>query len=216
MSGKRIPKIALEEAFTIPELTWKSKWYFNADSVEQLNTELLDLHEIRLAKMKELNVEYMFLSLASPGPQDEIDPVKAHSLAKRSNDYLAAEVKKDPSHFGGFASLSMHDPETALREARRAIIELGLQGIILNDFQNIGEDKEDILFYDQPKWDPFWAEIEALGVPLYIHPRLTTPNVRKALLRGREELTGSPFFFGVGGSLLLDSLHVGAIFTPVG
>lgn len=198
MAAKRIPKIAIEEAISIPELTWKSKWFFAADKVDELNEGLLDIHESRLAKMDELGVEYMVLSLTSPGPQDEPDPKKAHDLAARANDYLATEVAKNPARFGGFASLSMHDPEVAAKEARRAVKELGHLGIILNDFQTTGEDKEGIIFYDQPQWDPFWAVIEELDVPVYIHPRLSTPYVQNLFFGERPWLRSSAFGFAVG------------------
>lgn len=198
MPPAKIPKIALEEAFSIPELTWKSKWFFAADQVDTLNEELLDIHDLRLTKMDELGIDYMVLSLTAPGPQDEPDAAKAHELATKANDFLAAEVAKSPSRFGGFASLSMHDPATAASEARRAIKDLGLHGIILNDFQTIGDDKQGVIFYDQPEWDTFWAEIEALDVPVYIHPRPTTPYVNELFLSGRPWLKTSAFFFAVG------------------
>ena len=38
--------------------------------------------------MDEHGVEYMLLSLTSPGVQDEADPVKAEKMATVANDYL--------------------------------------------------------------------------------------------------------------------------------
>jgi predicted TIM-barrel fold metal-dependent hydrolase len=53
---------------------------------------------------------------------------EAEHLAKIANDYMAAQVKKNPKRFSGFASLSMHDPKQAAQELRRAVKELGLVG----------------------------------------------------------------------------------------
>ena len=55
----------------------------------------------------------------------------------------------------------MHDPNQAAQEARRAIKELGLKGIMLNDFQE-AENGTKMLFYDQPEYDPFWAAVQEL------------------------------------------------------
>src|SRR5688500_15436234 len=64
---------------------------------------LLDIHGERLESMNEHGVEYMLLSLTSPGAQGEPDPTKAKNMAKVANDYLAGEVKKNPERFGAFA-----------------------------------------------------------------------------------------------------------------
>lgn len=198
MFNPKISKIALEEAFTLPELSSKSSGYASPDGGRRLAENLLDIHGHRLERMKASGVDFMILSLTSPGPQDEADPEKAQALASRANDYLASEIRKSPSRFAGLASLSMHDPQTAASEARRAVKSLGLAGIIINDFQTISDDGNDIIFYDQPKWDFFWNEITEIDVPVYIHPRLTTPGISNKLLAERIGLRGSAYFFSVG------------------
>ena len=198
MSRTKIPKIAIEEAFTLPELAHKSSAYTGPNGGQDLPVDLLDIHDRRLERMDASGVSFMVLSLTSPGPQDEASPEKAHALAQKANDYLAKEIEKNPSRFAGFASLSMHNPTTAATEARRAIKELGMIGIIVNDFQTVSEDGEQVVFYDQPEWDVFWQEIVDLDVPIYFHPRLTTPDVLQKFLSGRPSLRGSPYFFAVG------------------
>lgn len=198
MAGGKIEKIALEEAFILPELVEKSKNYVAPGSVAKLNANLLDIHNQRLTRMDDQGISFMVLSLTSPGPQDETDPTKAQRLAERANDYLAAEIAKNPTRFGGFASLSMHNPEIAAKEARRAVKTLGFQGVIVNDFQSTGEDGEGAIFYDQPEWDMFWEEIQALDVPFYMHPRLTTPYISNLFLKDRPWLRASAYFFSVG------------------
>jgi 2,3-dihydroxybenzoate decarboxylase len=64
----------------------------------------------------------------------------------------------------------MHDPHQAAQELKRAVKELGLLGAILNDFQE-AENGTKMLWYDQPEYDPFWAMVQELDVPIYIHPR---------------------------------------------
>jgi hypothetical protein len=33
-----------------------------------------------------------------------------------------------------------------------------------------------MLFFDQPAYDPFWAEAEKLSTLVYIHPRVSLPS----------------------------------------
>ncbi len=137
-----------------------------------LTAALLDIHSQRLAHMDAEGVEYMLLSLTSPGPQGEADADVSHALAVRANDWLAAEAAKNPARFGALASLSMHDAARAAAELRRAVRELGMLGAILNDFQSVpGDGKK---YYDTEEYHPFWKVVEELDVPVYMHPRYAT------------------------------------------
>ncbi|KAH8925717.1 amidohydrolase family protein, partial [Atractiella rhizophila] len=199
-------KIILEEAFQLPELREEAKGYAGPNGVDLLETQLVELDN-RLAMMDEAGVEFQVLSLTSPGPQGITDPEKAAALAVRGNDYIAQFVAKHPTRFSALASLAMHDPHVAAKEARRAIKELGLCGIILNDFQSAGDGNE-MIFYDDPKFDPFWKEIQELDVPVYMHPRIATPLIFKQLYAKRRWLAASAWGFA---SQL--SLHVLGIIT---
>lgn len=144
-------------------------------STHPLTKALLDIHTDRLALMDAEGVEYMVLSVTSPGPQGSGDPATAQQIATSSNDWIAAEVAKLPSRFGAFASLSMHNSEEAATELRRAVKELGLLGAILNDYQTIDVDgKETKHYYDTEAYHPFWKAVEELDVPVYLHPRYRT------------------------------------------
>jgi len=137
---------------------------------------LLDIHDQRLKSMDEEGVEYMLLSLTSPGVQGESDPSKAENMATVANDYLAGEVKKNPARFGALAALSMHDPVQAAQELKRSVKELGMFGGLVNDFQSTGEAGGGKEYFDTPKFDPFWAMVQELDVPIYFHPRYAVPK----------------------------------------
>jgi gamma-resorcylate decarboxylase len=47
---------------------------------------------------------------------------------------------------------------------------------------------------EAPVWD-FWARVEALGVPVYLHPRSPLPNQRR-VYEGYSVLADSPWGFG--------------------
>ncbi|KAF2463594.1 amidohydrolase-like protein 2 [Lindgomyces ingoldianus] len=132
---------------------------------------LLDIHDGRLKSMDEHGVEYMLLSLTSPGCQGEPDPHKAKKMAEVANDYLAGEVKKNPKRFGALAAISMHNAQDAADELRRAVKDLGMFGGLVNDFQSKGSEGEEKVYFDTPEYDLFWKTVQDLDVPIYFHPR---------------------------------------------
>lgn len=184
----KVPRgtIAIEEAVLDPAgLSWisNSAALFNPSHGEapqtqskhgQLTASLQDIHATRLAEMDAHGVEYMLLSLTSPGPQGEPDAAKASKIAKEANDWLAQQVSLNPARFGGLASVSMHNAADASAEAARAVKELGFFGIIINDYQDVGDEggnQEGKKYYDAAEFDPFWKTVEELDVPVYLHPR---------------------------------------------
>jgi len=109
----------------------------------------------------------------------------------------------------------MHEPATAIEEARRAIKELNFVGIILNDFQQYidSNGQMQMRFYDQPEYDEFWKVIsEELQVPVYIHPRLAIPQHIQQFLSGRIWLHASAYYFAHGVSLHLLGMVVNGVF----
>ncbi|TPX15917.1 uncharacterized protein E0L32_000251 [Thyridium curvatum] len=137
-----------------------------------LTAALLDIHDQRLARMDAEGVEYMLLSLTSPGCQGEADPEEAARVAAESNDWLSKECARNPSRFGAFAAVSMHSGEAAAAELRRAVTELGMKGVMLNDYQTVQDTgKGEKRYFDEPEYRVFWKTVEELDVPVYMHPR---------------------------------------------
>ena len=142
--------------------------------------------------MEENDVEFMVLSFNSPGIQGIVDPAEAEATATETNDQLSAQVMKNPTRFAAFCCLSMHDPQQAAKELRRCHTELkGFVGVLLNDFQSSGADGNTMLFYDHPRYDPFWAVANELRLPVYMHPRLSTPLITEHMWRDRPWLNFS-------------------------
>jgi 2,3-dihydroxybenzoate decarboxylase len=51
---------------------------------------------MRLKKMDECGVEFQILSWTSHGAQGFSDRVEAEAVARRANDYMSEQVKKNP------------------------------------------------------------------------------------------------------------------------
>ncbi|KAJ7075599.1 hypothetical protein B0H15DRAFT_791669 [Mycena belliarum] len=188
-------KIILEEAWNLPRIAAEeAKGYASVQAAGLLGKALADI-EGRVAAMDEAGVEMQVLSLTGPGAQGLADPVEAHNMAVESNNYIAEKVKANPSRFAAFAAVSMHDPKQAAEELTRAVVELGCVGVMLNDFQSSGQDGNTMLFYDHASYDVFWAAVEKLDVPVYLHPRLPSPLVFDQLYRDRKWLQASAWGF---------------------
>ena len=73
--------------------------------------------------------------------------------------------------------------------------ELGFHGVMLNGYTNIG-DANTGWYYDHDRFLPFWERVEALGVPVYLHPRDPMPG-NQGIYDGHPELFGAVWTFTV-------------------
>jgi 5-carboxyvanillate decarboxylase len=171
---ERYERIAVEEGFTIPEI---AKLRFGEHSGppsamrRHVFESLLDLGEGRIKTMDEDGIATQVCVLAGAVIQD-IDPVEGNELAALSNDRLAEASRKYPGRITGLAAYAPRDPLRAARELERAVKTLGLKGGIVNSHAK-GE------YYDDEKFWPIFECVEAMGVPIYIHPRDPSPQMIK-------------------------------------
>jgi len=136
----------------------------------------------------------MLLSLNAPAVQAIPDEKRAAEVARKANDYLAEQVAKRPDRFQALAALAMQDAEGAARELERCVNELGFRGALVNGFSQRGS-AENVLYYDLPQYRPFWAAVEQLDVPFYLHPRNPLPRDSK-IYEGHPWLLGPIWAFG--------------------
>ncbi len=104
------------------------------------------------------------LTMAVPPLERLVSPKDAIGLAKIANDEMAELVTKYPDKFiAAVACLPLNDIDASLKEAERAIKELGLRGVQI--FSNI--DGEPL---DTPKFRPLYELMAKYDLPLWIHP----------------------------------------------
>ena len=190
-------KIAIEEHFAIEDTMGDSAAYATAgkEAWQKLSSNLSDLTKQRIEQMDATGIELSILSLNSPAIQGIYDKGRAVEAARRSNDVVANAIAKHSDRFHSFAALPMQDPDEAIKELIRCVKELGFVGALINGFSQIGE--EDTSYYlDIPKYRPFWAEVEKLDVPVYLHPREPLSSQQRAY-KGHPWLLGAAWAFGV-------------------
>lgn len=186
-------KIALEEHFAIPETVMDSAGFVPDNYWIELKARLLDIQDTRLKLMDEHGIHQMILSLNAPAVQAIPNHAKAIEIAKKANDYLAEECSKNPERFKAFAALPMQDPEAAAQELERCVKELGFVGTLVNGFSQ-SETTEEPLYYDLPQYRSFWAKVEELDVPFYLHPRNPLPQDSR-IYQGHPWLMGPTWAF---------------------
>lgn len=169
-----------------------------ASHTPEFQRQIEDLGTARIAEMDRGGVELCILSLVNPGIQSIFNVPQAISTARRANDYLAERVAKYPKRMKGFAALPLQDPQAAAEELTRCVKELGFCGALVHGFSQIGE-AESAVYYDLPQYRPFWATVEQLDVPFYLHPRSALPS-RQQAYEGHPWLIGAPWGFAVEAS----------------
>src|SRR6266540_2241322 len=185
-------KIAVEEHFGLPETVGSSVRYTASGYWAEVNQKLLDLGSQRLADMDKAGIEMTVLSL-NPATEMMINAAEAIDFARRANDFLAGQVAKYSDRLAALATLPMQDPDAAAHELNRCVRQLGFKGALVNGFAQV-KISDSAKYYDLPEYSSFWAEIERLGVPFYLHPRDPLESQRRAY-EGHPWLLGSPWSF---------------------
>ncbi len=184
-------KIAFEEHYTAPGFQEYSKVFaqhIDAESLAELGRRLTDFDGERLQDMDENGIDYVILSQTGPGVQAELDPAVALRRSRENNDFLAERVARNSKRFGGFAVLPMHDPRTAADELERVVRDYGFKGALINGHTNG-------VYYDGHEYDIFWERVQALDVPIYLHP--SDAFVMPHVYTGHPEIERATWGWGV-------------------
>jgi len=116
----------------------------------------------RLREMDRFGIEMRALSLSTPNvyPWTGADQIR---ITRHVNDVLARTCRAHPDRFVGLASLPLQHIEASLQELDRATGELGMKGVIIGS--NMGGPP-----LNDPRFEPLWARINALRLPVFEHP----------------------------------------------
>jgi predicted TIM-barrel fold metal-dependent hydrolase len=191
--------IALEEHFTTalhnektknrPRQVWKDR---GAQLGHDVETELFDLGERRLAAMDAGGIDVQVLSLNQPGGQGFEADVSV-PMCREANDLLHAAVKTHPARFAGFAALPTADPAAAVKEFERAVTTLGFCGAMVN-----GHTRGS--FLDERKYWCIFECAQALDVPIYLHPSAPLPQLTQSYFAGMEDMSAAAWSFAIDAS----------------
>jgi aminocarboxymuconate-semialdehyde decarboxylase len=91
------------------------------------------------------------------------EPRIAAELTRMVNEYTARGVRQHPDNFVGLATVPLQEVPTAIQELTFAVKDLGLKGVVTGSNVN-GRG------FDEEEFRPFFAKVEELDIPLFIHP----------------------------------------------
>jgi aminocarboxymuconate-semialdehyde decarboxylase len=111
----------------------------------------------------------------------ETDRDLARRLVRVQNEKLAAWCAKHPDRFVGLASVAVQHPDLAAEQLDEAVKKMGLRGVGISGHAG-GEVPS------SPKYDPFWAKVQELGVLVFVHPAGAENVIRQGTLGGRGDL----------------------------
>jgi aminocarboxymuconate-semialdehyde decarboxylase len=135
----------------------------NATMVQGILPALTD-PAARIEAMNRMGIEMQGLSTFVSEYFYWAPPLAAAESARIQNDHLAEAVAAYPDRFVALgATVPLQDVALAIAEMDRAIDELGFKGLQIGGTVNGAN-------LDEPRFRPFWAAVEAKGVPVILHP----------------------------------------------
>ncbi len=150
--------------------------------------------DARLAAMDGQGVRTHALSLSQPMVYWAGREL-GNTLAATYNDELVRAHERDPGRLIGLAALPMHAPDLAVREVERAAKLPGVRGCYISTRVL---DKE----LSDPELFPVYERIEALGLPLFLHPVFVIGAERLATYY-LTNLLGNPFESAIAAAHLI-------------
>ena len=128
------------------------------------NEKVLSDPEWRIKDMEKMGVERAVLSSGAPKGFYEADSNLGMTVAQHVNDHAAAIVREHPDRFWAMAIAPLQHVDLAIKETERAVRTLGLKAI------RFPCDIAGMELSDE-RLEPYWTALEALDVPVYIHPQ---------------------------------------------
>ena len=138
----------------------------------------------RIREMDAQGIDVEALSINPRWYRTERDMVP--QVIKIQNERLAEFCGKYPDRFVAFASVALQFPDLAVQQLVEGVRRLGLRGAAVG--ASVAGDE-----FSDPKFHPFWAKAEELGVLIFIHPQSTPDLARRFKGNGWLENTiGNP------------------------
>ena len=166
IGGRRVKTIDVHSHIALPEAVEVTKGTplekYAPGGATRPGTNPHSLGPERLQTMDEMGVDVQVVSINAFWYSAERD--LARKLIDLQNEKLASLCAVHPDRFVALASVSLQFPELAAQQMEDAIKHLGMRGAAIGGSVE-GEE------LSSPKFDPFWAKAEELGILLFMHPQ---------------------------------------------
>jgi len=160
VGGRRVKTIDVHAHCVIPE----ALALLGKRLEDQRGPGIGEVGSRRIREMDEQGIDVEALSI---NPQWYHAPRDlAAEVVRIQNERLAEFCATYPERFVAFASVALQFPDLAVQQLVDGVKRLGLRGAA------VGASVAGAEFSD-PKFHPFWAKAEELGVLIFIHPQST-------------------------------------------
>ena len=151
----------------------------------------------RITEVAEQGIDRQVLSPMPELLAYHLDPDDGLDLSRHLNETIARMMDEAPDRFYGLGAVPLQDVEMASRELTR-VKELGLQGVEITSNIN-GKSPGD------PQFKPFFQEVEAQGVAVFVHAQHPTFMERVVGPRMLENAVGFPLEGAIAAASIVTS-----------
>lgn len=134
----------------------------------------------RLELLEERGIDVQAIHVGSYWWYDA-DRDLAPRITRVMNEGMAEWVARHPDRFVALAAVSLQHPDIAAAELEHAVTELGHRGASIGGHV-LGE------IPSAEKYDPFWAKVAELDVPVFMHPQRADFLIDPDRFDGRGDL----------------------------
>jgi len=180
IGNRRIKVVDIHGHFIAPEELELIKDTNLAGNISNQMNGPLVLGPERLRTLDERGIDVQALSHQG-GWWYKTDRELARRLIKVQNERLAEWCRAHADRFVGLASVALQHPDLASQQLEEAVKTFGFRGVGIAGHAG-GEVQS------APKYDPFWAKAQELGVVVFVHPGGAENVLQEGALSGRGDL----------------------------
>ncbi len=182
IGGKRVKVVDVHAHCVIPEvsdLVKDTPYAANAGGRAARGPNVMGPDRIRA--IDELGVDVQVLSINGFWFYGVTDRDLVAKIVKLQDEKLAEWVNAHQDRYVAVSSVALQFPDLAAEQLEYAVKKLGARGAAIGGHAN-GED------ISLPKYDPFWAKAQELGVMVFMHPQSAENVIVKDGWKGRGDL----------------------------
>ncbi len=176
VSGKRVKTVDVHAHCAVPAAMALMGRKLETEALLMTNTE----ERLRAMDAQGIDVEALSINPYWYGADRDV----ATELIRIQNETLAEICAAQPDRFVAFATVALQHPDLAAEQLERGVKRYGLRGA------GLGGSVEGLELSD-PRFHPFWAKAEELGILVFIHPQGTAELERTGRLAGNGLLTNT-------------------------
>ena len=161
VNGKRVKTVDIHAHCAVPEALALLNQKLAGPGL-RTDLDMATEVSLRLRTMDEQGIDIEALSINPNWYKADRDLAK--QIVSIQNEKLAAACAANPDRFVAFATVALQHPELAAEQLEEGVKKYGLRGA------GIGGNVDGAEISD-PRFHPFWAKAEQLGVVVFIHPQ---------------------------------------------